>query len=369
MSDQPTQNNTAEASHVVVIDDSKMKQRFLKAILEKDYTVHTFSSVREAMSQLGAVEPSCFLMDMERPGEDSVASIRTIKDNPKLSEVPIIMITPTSDVETEHRVLECGCDDYVGNRFAREIIRVRVNHLVELFEFRKNLEKRVEQKTQSVMELQDSIMLMLSDLVECRDSFTSGHAQRTRDYMECLVCQLQANQHYVSELHEEFVRDLVRAAPLHDIGKVGIPDAILNKPGKLTSEEFETMKKHTIFGAQAIMHVLDKLHDNAFLRVLRDLAMSHHERWDGTGYPFGLQGESIPLSGRIMAIPDVYDALVSERPYKKPFPHEKAVAIIKEGIGSHFDPFIGQAFLDCELQFRYIAMCQEEKPQSGSSDL
>ena len=359
MSDQPTQPSATEKSHVIVIDDSKMKQRFLKAILENDYIVHTFSSVREAQPHFENIAPSCFLMDMERPGEDSVASIRSVKDNPKLSEVPIIMVTPTSDVETEHRVLECGCDDYVGNRFAPEIIRARVNHLVELFEFRKNLKIRVEQKTQSVMELQDAIMLMLSDLVECRDSFTSGHAQRTRDYVECLVCQLQANESYVSELHEDFVRDLVRAAPLHDIGKVGIADAILNKPGKLTSEEFDTMKTHTTIGAQAISHAMNKLHDNSFLRVLRDLAMSHHERWDGTGYPFGLRGTSIPLSGRIMAIPDVYDALVSERPYKKPFPHEKAVSIIKEGIGSHFDPFIGQAFLDCELQFRFISMHQE----------
>ena len=366
MSDQPEQSVSSPTLHVVVIDDSKMKQRFLTAILENEYIVHTFSSVKEAKPHLEEIGPVCFLMDMERPGEDPVASIRAIKDNPKLSETPIIMITPTSDVETEQRVLECGCDDYVGNRFAREIIKTRVNHLVELFEFRKNLEKRVEQKTQSVMELQDAIMLMLSDLVECRDTLTSGHAQRTRDYMECLVCQLQANNHYVKELHEDFVRDLVRAAPLHDIGKVGIPDAILNKPGKLTEEEFEQMKRHTIIGAQAIMHTISKVHDNSVLRVLRDLAMSHHERWDGKGYPLGLQGESIPLSGRIMAIPDVYDALVSERPYKKPFSHEKAVSIIKEGIGSHFDPFIGEAFLDCELQFRYIALNQQEAGEASS---
>ncbi|MBO6171126.1 MAG: HD domain-containing protein, partial [Desulfovibrio sp.] len=150
----------------------------------------------------------------------------------------------------------------------------------------------------------------------------------------------------------------VRAAPLHDIGKVGIQDAVLNKPGRLTADEFNDMKRHTILGASAIAHAMKTLHENAFLCVLRDVVFSHHERWDGTGYPLGLSGQSIPLSGRIMAIPDVYDALVSKRPYKEPFSHEKAVRIIREGIGTHFDPLVGEAFLRCEQDFARIAQEQ-----------
>ena len=148
---------------------------------------------------------------------------------------------------------------------------------------------------------------------------------------------------------------MIRASPLHDIGKIGVRDAILNKPGRLSKEEFEEIKRHTIFGASAISRAMQTVHDGSFLQVLRDMTFSHHERWDGTGYPLGLDGERIPLVGRIMAIADVYDALISRRPYKDPMSHEQAVGIIREGIGSHFDPVVGAAFLACEADFHSIA--------------
>ena len=228
--------------NIVIIDDSKLKLSFLKNILGEDYTVFTFSSVKEAMPNLVSISPSCFLMDMERPGEDPISSIQNIKSFPTLKEVPIVMITSTNDVESEELLLRCGCDDYVGNRFAPKVICSRVTHLVELYGYRRDLEKRVEEKMQSVMELQDAIMLMLSDLVECRDRLTSGHAQRTRAYSRCLLEQMRREGSYSEQLTDVFIRDLVRAAPLHDIGKVGIPDAILNKPGPLTlSQPFTTI--------------------------------------------------------------------------------------------------------------------------------
>ena len=183
---------------------------------------------------------------------------------------------------------------------------------------------------------------------------TSGHAERTRNYVERLLRQLKANGSYLKELTPKLIQDLIRAAPLHDMGKVGIPDSILNKPGRLTEEEFDAMKLHTVIGANAIMRAMKTIKDNSFLKVLREVVLSHHERWDGSGYPLGLAGLKIPISGRVMAIPDVYDALVSARPYKKPFSHEEAVHIIKSGIGSHFDPLIGEAFLQCETDFALI---------------
>ncbi|MBO5490347.1 MAG: response regulator, partial [Desulfovibrio sp.] len=347
-----------ELPHIVIIDDSKLKQLFLSEILKSEFAVFAFASEREALPRLPDIRPECILLDMERPGEDGFQTINHIKSLPVTAGVPLILITSTDDGETERRALEHGVVDFVGNRYAPAVIRNRVKNQVELYGYRRELERRVNLKTRSVLELQDAIMFMLSDLVECRDSLTSGHARRTRDYMERLIRQIIADGSYVEALTPELVRDIVRAAPLHDIGKVGIQDAVLNKPGRLTADEFNDMKRHTILGASAIAHAMKTLHENAFLCVLRDVVFSHHERWDGTGYPLGLSGQSIPLSGRIMAIPDVYDALVSKRPYKEPFSHEKAVRIIREGIGTHFDPLVGEAFLRCEQDFARIAQEQ-----------
>ena len=235
------------------------------------------------------------------------------------------------------------------------MIRARVMHHAELYGYRRHLEERVSENTQTIFELQDAIMMALSELVECRDSNTAGHAQRTRDYVARLLHQLKADGNYVDVLTDGYVRDMVRAAPLHDIGKVGVRDAVLNKPGRLTEEEFEEMKRHTVFGAMSINKAMKAVQDSSFLLVLRDISLSHHERWDGKGYPLGLSGERIPLSGRIMAMADVYDALVSQRPYKTPISHERAVEIIAEGVGTHFDPLVGAAFLACSDDFQEIS--------------
>ncbi len=354
----PSKKATATPSlrpPVVIIDDSNLKQVFLTDVLKNDFTVFAFSSEQDALPHLEEIRPKCFLVDMERPGEDGFETIRHIKAMPVVAKVPIILITSTTDPDTESRVLSSGGVDFVGNRFSPEIILNRVKIHVELYGYRCELEDRVREETHKVIELQDAIMLVLSDLVECRDSMTSGHAIRTRDYVDCLIKQLLADGRYADQLPPSVVRDTVRAAPLHDIGKVGIPDAILNKPGRLTENEFKAMKRHTIFGASAILHAMKTLQDNTFLRVLRDMAFSHHEHWDGSGYPLGLAGESIPLCGRIMAIPDVYDALISERPYKPSISHEEAVEIITQGIGTHFDPVVGEAFIACEKDFRNIS--------------
>ena len=342
-------------STVVIIDDNRLKRQFLADILKNDFSVHVFPSEKEALPALPGLKPQCILLDMERPGEDCFQTIRNIRKNPVLAGVPLVFITSIADNEAERLVLENGGADYLGNRFSPGIIRTRVKNLAELYGYRCDLERQVEKKTQSVLQLQDAIILVLSDLVECRDEKTSGHAQRTRDYVARLIDQLLADGIYTEDLTPEFIRDIIRAAPLHDIGKIGIRDLVLNKPSKLTPEEFEEIKRHTIVGGSAIEHAMKGVHDNSFLRVLRNMAFTHHERWDGTGYPLGLCGASIPLCGRIMAIPDVYDALVSERPYKTPLRHEDAVELIREGVGKHFDPLVGRAFLACEQDFEKIS--------------
>lgn len=342
--------------HIAIIDDSKLKRDYLQRILSEEFHIHGYESGAAALPELPSLDIQCILLDVEMPEEDGFTVIRKIKATPALRDIPVIFVTSLSDWELETRGLRSGAVDFLGNQFSPEIIRSRVRNHVDLFEYKQNLEQRVQEKTQTIFELQDAIMVALSDLVECRDENTAGHAQRTRGYVECLIKTLLKRGDYTDELTEEFVRDLVRAAPLHDIGKIGIRDAVLNKPGRLSSEEFEEMKRHTVFGATAILRAMKTLHQASFLCILRDISLSHHEKWDGSGYPLGLDGTRIPLCGRIMAIADVYDALVSKRPYKDPMPHEKAVSIILEGKGSHFDPLVADAFEDCQEEFRTIAL-------------
>ncbi len=353
-----------ETFNVVIIDDNKMKRDFLTKSLEGMFRVFAFPNAREAWPRLVEINPKCILLDLERPGEDGFQTIYDIKHHPRLENIPLILITPTSDRNTEQRVLENGVVDFIGNQFSPQIILLRVMHQVELYDYRCMLEQRVHDTTQSIFELQDAIMIGLSELVEYRDQNTFGHAQRSREYISCLIQQCITNGSYADKLTPEVVSDIVRAAPLHDIGKVGITDAILNKPGKLTPEEFDEIKKHTIYGASAVGRLMKRVRDNSFLSILHDLVLSHHEKWDGSGYPLGMHEATIPLCGRLMAIADVYDALISPRPYKKAMTHEKAVQIISEGIGSHFDPLLGQAFLDCADKFEKISqkyLLEEER--------
>lgn len=341
--------------HIAIIDDNRMKRQFLAGLLEDTFSIHAYGSGEEALKEIPRLDLQCILLDIDMPGEDGFQVLRRIKDIPDIADVPVIFVTSLTDQEIERRGLESGAVDFVGNQFSPEIIRARVLHHVDLYGYRCRLEERVRENTKTIFELQDAIMVALSDLVECRDENTAGHAQRTRAYVERLIRQLQEDGSFHDELTDSFVRDVIRASPLHDIGKIGVRDAILNKPGRLSKEEFEEIKRHTIFGASAISRAMQTVHDGSFLQVLRDMTFSHHERWDGTGYPLGLDGERIPLVGRIMAIADVYDALISRRPYKDPMSHEQAVGIIREGIGSHFDPVVGAAFLACEADFHSIA--------------
>lgn len=345
--------------HIAIIDDNRMKRQYLAEILKSVFIAHIYGSGEEALREIPRLPLQCILLDIDMPGENGFQVIRRIKQNPATADVPVIFVTSLTDHDIERQGLESGAVDFVGNQFSPEIIRARVLHHADLYTYRCHLEERVREKTNTIYELQDAIMMALSDLVELRDENTAGHAQRTRAYVKRLIEQLQADGRYAEELTDSFVRDMVRAAPLHDIGKIGVADAILNKPGRLSADEFEDIKRHTVFGASAITRAMQTVHDGSFLRVLRDMTFSHHERWDGKGYPLGLDNTRIPLAGRIMAVADVYDALISRRPYKEAMSHEKAVSIIRDGIGSQFDPVVGAAFLACQADFHDIARRQQ----------
>jgi response regulator RpfG family c-di-GMP phosphodiesterase len=218
-----------------------------------------------------------------------------------------------------------------------------------------------QRQAEQLTKMQNGLILVLADLVESRDKCTGDHVRKTAAYTKVIMDEMRKEGMYADRLTDAFMEDVVNSAPLHDIGKIHVPDAILNKPGKLTDEEFHKMQEHTTAGKEIIEATISSVSVEAgYLKEARNLAAYHHEKWNGKGYPCGLAGEEIPLSARIMAVADVFDALVSTRSYKKPFPFEKAMDIIREGAGSHFDPLVAQAFLNAEDEVRIIYEANDE---------
>jgi putative two-component system response regulator len=272
------------------------------------------------------------------------------------------------EVEDEQKGFDVGCVDYITKPISPPIVLARVKtHLLlkSARDFLKDqnvfLEAEVARRTREVQVVQDVTIMAMGSLAETRDNETGNHIRRTQNYVRALAEKLKEDPKFAPVLDDATIEMLYKSAPLHDIGKVGIPDRILLKPGKLTPEEFEIMKTHTTLGRDAILAAEGKLDSpSSFLRCAREIAYSHQEKWDGSGYPEGLVGPIIPFSARLMAVADVYDALISKRVYKPPFPHEKAVEIIREGRGKHFDPEIVDAFMQVTDKFRQIAAVFED---------
>jgi putative two-component system response regulator len=279
------------------------------------------------------------------------------------ADIPVIFLTAKSDVADEEMGLNLGAVDYITKPPSPPIVLARVRshlYLKSARDFLKDknafLEAEVERRTMEVGLIQDVTMVAMGSLAETRDNETGNHIRRTQNYLRILAGQLRTSPRYRDYLSERNIELLYKSSPLHDIGKVGIPDAILKKPGRLDPEEYDIMKTHTTIGRDAIL-AAEKCLDspNSFLFMAREMAYSHHEKWDGSGYPLGLSGEAIPLPGRLMAIPDVYDALISKRVYKKALSHEAAVELIGQGSGKDFDPDLVMAFMQVADKFRGIA--------------
>ena len=224
----------------------------------------------------------------------------------------------------------------------------------ELQNYSHNLEEMVNKRTATIVELKNAIMETIADLVERRDDTTGGHISRTSSYLKIVIGLMLKQGLYRNQTESWNIDQMVLSAQLHDVGKIAIDDSILRKPAKLDEDEFEKMKKHTIFGGEIIKEIQEKTTESEFLNYAYVFAVYHHEKWDGSGYPYGIAGENIPLPARLMAIIDVYDALLSERPYKKAFSHEEAIKIIKDGKGSHFDPDLVEIFISASKQFRRL---------------
>jgi putative two-component system response regulator len=354
MTDQPA---------ILIVDDTPEMVSILERLLKAQYRTRAASSGRQALDMALAEPPDLILLDVMMPGMSGFDVCRELKARAETKDVPVIFLTALDDVRDEKTGFDAGAVDYITKPVSQPILLARVrNHLAlkSAADFLKDKNRyllaEVARRTDQVQIIQDVTIMAMASLAETRDNATGNHIRRTQHYVRVLAEKLNTLPHYASEFDEGTIASLFKSAPLHDIGKVGIPDAILLKPDKLTPAEFEIMKTHTVLGRDTIL-AAEKLigAPSSFLRHAREIAVSHQEKWDGTGYPEKLKGDAIPMSARLMAVADVYDALISRRVYKPPFLHEVAVNMIREGRGRHFDPHITDAFLLIQDDFRAIA--------------
>jgi len=350
---------------ILVVDDTPENLSLIYELLEPYYKVKVANSGEKALQQLTRAElPDLILLDIMMPGLDGYEVLTEIKKRPDADRLPVIFLTAMSRNEDEERGLRLGAVDYITKPISPPLLLARVKTHLQLksqsdWLRHQNvfLDNEVKLRTAEVTAIQDVTILAMASLAETRDNETGNHIRRTQHYVKTLAQHLRHHPRFSHYLTDKQIDILFKSAPLHDIGKVGIPDRILLKPGKFEPDEFEIMKTHTQLGYNAIAHAEQQLGTPVeFLSCAKEIALSHQEKWDGSGYPAALAGDNIPISARLMAVADVYDALISRRVYKDGMPHEKAVAIIREGHGKHFDPDITDAFLAIHEDFHAIAV-------------
>jgi putative two-component system response regulator len=330
---------------VFIVDDNNTNLLAAKMALDGTYRAFALPSA-ERMFKLGEkITPDLILLDVNMPEMDGYEAMEALKADERLAAVPVIFLTAKNDEASEIRGFEMGALDFVNKPFSAPILLKRIEHHL-------HTDRLVKESQKAVRDIHNATISVIADLVESRDKVTGGHIERTQLYLALLVNELLRLGRFAEEISGWDLNVLLPSAQLHDVGKINVSDTILNKPGKLTDEEFGLIKLHPAAGERIVEKVMSKTKDDGFLRHAKLFAGYHHEKWDGSGYPRGLCGEEIPLEGRLMAVADVYDALVTERPYKAAFPHDSAVEIIRQGSGGHFDPLVVEAFLSVSEAFR-----------------
>ncbi|MCL2232854.1 MAG: response regulator [Treponema sp.] len=353
---------------IFLVDDDMTNLALGKKALAGFYNVFTLDSALVMFEMLENLTPDLILLDVNMPEMDGYTAIKNLKAS-KAAHIPVIFLTALNNEEMELRGLSLGARDYITKPFSTALLlkRIEVHLLVEdqkrelqsqkreLLFFNNNLTQMVDEKTRTVVELRNAILSTIAELVEYRDVITGGHIVRTQRYIKALMDAMKHHGVYKAEMSAMDEELVLQSCQLHDVGKIAIRDSILLKPEDLNSEEYEEIKAHTIYGEKVILKLQEKTTDSDFVEYARIFAITHHERWDGEGYPNGLKGEEIPLLGRVMAIADVYDALVTGRPYKDGFSHEKAARFILDGKGTHFDPVLTDLFGKIHHEFGRIA--------------
>ncbi len=363
--DVPSDWRNRQTPTVLVVDDTPDNLALMSELLGERYRVKVANSGERALkaAQSDPV-PDLVLLDIMMPGMDGYEVCRQLKASAATQGIPVIFLTARADTEDERKGFELGAVDYITKPVSPPIVQARVHTHLALkatADFLRDksayLEREVALRTLEVQAIQDVTIMAMASLAETRDDETGNHIRRTQLYVKALAERLRTHPRFEAVLNSHMIELLYKSAPLHDIGKIGVSDAILLKPGKLTDSEFETIKQHTVLGRKAIEGAERRLGMRVrFLNVAKDIACSHHERWDGAGYPMGLAGDAIPVPARLMAVADVYDAVISHRVYKTAGTHEQACGSIVKGRGTQFDPDVVDAFIDIADDFRSIAL-------------
>ncbi|MCL2077716.1 MAG: response regulator [Oscillospiraceae bacterium] len=364
---------------IFAVDDDKIIREHVETILAKDYIVKSFDCAKAALKELKANPADLILVDFNMPEMTGLQMLEAVLADRVLKEIPVIFLTGSAEGDDEVQALRTGALDYITKPIRPEVLLTRLGNQLELQNYRKNLEKLVRERTHdlnealTLLKLREDVTLnLLARVTEMRDSETGCHIERTTEFVRIIVDELLLNPSDGYNLTKDQGNDIIKSAKLHDLGKIAIPDGILLKPGKLEPFEFEIIKTHTTEGEKLLSGAMDNMkmletnnithsegshivNSDNFLKTACDITYNHHEKWNGNGYPRGLKEAEIPLSARIVAIADVYDALTSKRPYKEPFSHEESAKIISDDSGQHFDPHLIEIFKKHHKEFEKIS--------------
>lgn len=338
---------------ILVVDDTLPNLLLIVNLLKKNYRIKVTDNGFKALELARAEPPDLILLDIMMPVMDGFEVCRRLKADKITRHVPVIFITSKTEIENEELGFSIGAVDFIHKPISPPILIARVKTHLEISTWRNSLKNHnqwlqteIDQRLSELNHLQDATIFVMVSMAEFRDETTGNHIRRTSEYVGMLAVELAKLPHYSESLTLNVIEQMRKSAPLHDIGKIAIPDEILLKPGKHTSEEFTIMKTHAQRGLDMLKQAGNHMGEHGdFLTIAMEIAGCHHEKWDGTGYPRGLKGAEIPISARLMALADVFDALLDTRPYKKPMTIEQTTAIILEGKGTHFDPEVVEAFL------------------------
>jgi putative two-component system response regulator len=346
---------------ILTIDDDPVILNSVLETLRQDYAVRPFTSGEAALKFLSKNNADLILVDYNMPKMSGFDVLRALQSDPRLREIPVIFLTGSVDGDTETEALEIGAMDYLLKPFKPKVLITRVRLQLELYRHRHHLEALVAEKVQQLrqinrkLEMRDKITLeLLAKASDLRDHDTGTHIARTTGYTRIIVMDLLGAPKEGYQLTYSQGMDIIEAAKLHDLGKIAMPDEVLLKPGRLTDDEFAIIKTHPCHAAEMLRDAAMALEGDSLLQTTLEIAYAHHEKWDGTGYPNGLKGDDIPLGGRIVAVADVFDALTSERPYKKAFSLREALDILYNDAGKHFDPYLIEIVKRHERDFEAI---------------
>ncbi len=354
--------SSVQKSKILIVEDTDLNIDILVEALGQEYDISVAMDGETALVVAPANPPDIILLDVMMPGMDGYEVCARLKADPVTADIPVIFLTAMTDIADKARGFEMGAVDYIIKPFAIAEVTARVDVHLSLLQARRELKQqnalleiKVDERTRELSLTRRVIIEAMASLAESRDSETGDHVLRTKYYVQALANRLRNHPRFSDFLQTVRPEELGQSAILHDVGKVGVRDHILLKPGKLTPEEFEEMKKHAVYGYEIISKARKRLGKNSFLLLAEQIAWCHHEKWNGSGYPRGLVGDEIPIPARLMAVADVYDAIISRRVYKEAMGHDMAVNIIIEGKGQHFDPCVVDAFMDLRETFMKIA--------------